>query len=153
MQYICAGEIRTLSLLTDLSNHLIGNRTAVSSLTDDALNSLISTLAATTEAKPKPLDYERGPATVPLKQIDVPFNSSFLEKNIASYRNFPRNMIQKEKVDVSKLVGKWIPNIAGKTFGISKSDFEELENVTGSSRIGEVLARWEEFEIRRTTIV
>ena len=153
MQYICAGETRTLSLLTDLSNHLIGNRTAVSSLTDDALNSLISTLAATTEAKPKPLDYERGPATVPLKQIDVPFHSSFLEKNIASYRNFPRNMIQKGKVDVSKLVGKWIPNITGKPFGISKSDFEELENVTGSSRIGEVLARWEEFETRRTTTV
>ena len=153
MQYICAGEIRALSLLTDLANHLIGKRIAISSLAEDKFASLVSKLAAATEAKPKPLDYERGPATVPLKQIDVPFHSSFLAKNIASYRTFLRNMIQKEKVDVSKLVGKWIPNITGKPFGIAKGDFEELEQVTGSYQVGEVLARWEEFETRRTTTI
>ncbi|KAG9240626.1 acyl transferase domain-containing protein [Calycina marina] len=149
LQYICAGETRALSLLTDLANYLVSESISPASLDDDAFTALISRLALATEAKPQPLDYERGPATVPLKQIDVPFHSSFLEKNVASYRTFLRDMIQKEKVDVEKLVAKWIPNITGKPFGISKADFMELEEVTGSRKISEVLARWEEFDARR----
>ncbi|KAH8590940.1 acyl transferase domain-containing protein [Bisporella sp. PMI_857] len=149
MQYICAGEIRALSLITDLANHLIAKRISPSKLSATDYTSLINILAVATEAKPKPLDYERGPATVPLKQIDVPFHSSFLEKNIASYRNFLRGMIKKEKVDASKLVGKWIPNITGKPFGIQKADFEELKKVTGSEYIDKVLKNWDGYETRR----
>jgi fatty acid synthase subunit beta len=71
-----------------------------------------------------------------------------LEKNIASYRNFLRGMIKKEKVDASKLVGKWIPNITGKPFGIQKADFEELKKVTGSEYIDKVLKNWDGYETR-----
>jgi fatty acid synthase subunit beta len=143
MQYICAGEIRALALMTEIANHLIKNKTSSFS------NTLIKSLATSVEARPKPLDYERGPATVPLKQIDVPFHSSFLSKNVPSYRKFLSNMILKEKVDPSLLVGKWIPNITGKPFGIQREDFEELERVTGSLRVRELLERWEEFMERR----
>jgi len=148
-QYICAGDIRALSLLTDLANHLISKKITFISLATNNLSSLVQTLATATEAKPKPIDYERGPATVPLKQIDVPFHSSFLAKNIPSYRNFLKGMIQKEKVDPQRLVGKWIPNITGRSFGIERSDFEELERVTGSARCGEILAGWDGIEERR----
>lgn len=141
-QYICAGEIRALSLLTDICNYLIKNKAPYSSLSSKLVASLASKNEETT-------DYERSPATVPLKQIDVPFHSSFLEKNIASYRQFLKGMIQREKVEVEKLIKKWIPNITGTPFGIERADFERLEGITGSVRCGEILAEWETFEERR----
>ena len=141
LQYICAGDVRALSLLTDLANHLVATGTLFSSLSEDSLTSLISALAATVAARPAPLDYERGPATVPLKTIDVPFHSSYLAPNIASYRKFLGGMIKKENVDLDKLVGKWVPNITGRPFGIKKDDWEELRRVTGSDRVQAVLQR------------
>jgi fatty acid synthase subunit beta len=141
MQYICAGDVRALSLLTDLANHLVATGTLFSSLSEDSLTTLIASLAAATAARRAPLDYERGPATVPLKTIDVPFHSSYLAPNIASYRKFLGGMIKKENVDLDKLVGKWVPNITGRPFGIANEDWEELGRVTGSERVQAVLQR------------
>lgn len=144
LQYICAGDVRALCLLTDLANHLIATGTLFSSVSEDSLSSLINSLAAAVvavAAGPAPLDYERGPATVPLKTIDVPFHSSYLAPNITSYRKFLSGMIKKENVDLDKLVGKWVPNITGRPFGIQKEDWEELERVTGSERVQAVLQR------------
>lgn len=137
LQYICAGEIRALALLTDVLNKLIASP-------NEDVEELIMTLAE----HPR-MDYERGPATVPLKQIDVPFHSSFLGKNIPSYRRFLHGMIKKEKVEVDKLVGRWVPNITGVPFGLQKGHFEELMKVTGSLKVGEILSKWEEYEQRR----
>jgi fatty acid synthase subunit beta len=141
LQYICAGDVRALSLLTDLANHLVATGTLFSSLSENSLTSLISSLAAAVVARPAPLDYQRGPATVPLKTIDVPFHSSYLAPNIASYRKFLGGMIKKENVDLNRLVGKWVPNITGRPFGIEKEDWEELGRVTGSERVQAVLQR------------
>lgn len=141
LQYICAGDVRALSLLTDLANHLVTTKTLFSSLSEYSLTSLINSLAAVVTARPAPLDYERGHATVPLKTIDVPFHSSYLAPNITSYRKFLSGMIKKENVDLDRLVGKWVPNITGRPFGIQKEDWEELERVTGSERVQAVLQR------------
>ena len=141
LQYICAGDVRALALLTDLANHLLSTTSLFSALSTDTLTDLIDSLAAAVAARPAPLDYKRGPATVPLKTIDVPFHSSYLAPNIASYRKFLAGMIKKDNVDLDKLVGKWVPNITGRPFGISKQDWEELGRVTGSERVQAVLER------------
>lgn len=141
LQYICAGDIRALSLLTDLANHLITTGTLFYSLSEPSLTSLINSLGAAITARPEPLNYERGPATVPLKSIDVPFHSSYLTPNIASYRKFLARMIKKENVDLDRLDGKWVPNITGRPFGIKREDWAELGRVTGSEHVQAVLQR------------
>lgn len=149
MQYICAGEIRALDCLTSIINYVLRQKINFTMMPETKLQQLVHECAAQTEAKPKPLDYERGPATVPLKQIDVPFHSSFLSGGVATYRRFLLSKIGREEIDPEKLVGKWIPNITGKPFGISRDHFEEMWRVTGSSRLREILDNWEVFEKRR----
>ena len=54
--------------------------------------------------------------------------------------------INKTSIDPGKLVGKYIPNVTAKPFQLSKEYFEEVYRLTNSPRIGNVLAKWEEYE-------
>ena len=110
------------------------------------LREIISECAKTTEAKPKPIDLQRGFATIPLKGIDVPFHSTFLRSGVKPFRSFLLKKINKTSIDPGKLVGKYIPNVTAKPFAITKEYFEEVYKLTNSPRIGQVLEHWEEYE-------
>ena len=99
-----------------------------------------------TEAKPRPLDLERGVATIPLKGIDVPFHSTFLRSGVKPFRSFLLRKINKTTIDPSKLIGKYIPNVTAKPFEISKEYFEEVYSLTNSPRIANILANWDKYE-------
>lgn len=107
---------------------------------------IIKECAKQTESKPKPLELQRGFATIPLKGIDVPFHSTFLRSGVKPFRSFLLKKINKTSIDPSKLVGKYIPNVTAKPFEISKAYFEEVYKLTNSPRIGNVLANWERYE-------
>lgn len=107
---------------------------------------IIRECAKQTEAKPKPVDLERGFATIPLKGIDVPFHSTFLRSGVKPFRSFLLKKINKTSIDPGKLVGKYIPNVTAKPFAISKDYFEEVYKLTNSPRIGNVLANWDKYE-------
>ena len=107
---------------------------------------IIKECAKQTEAKPKPIELQRGFATIPLKGIDVPFHSTFLRSGVKPFRSFLLKKINKTSIDPSKLVGKYIPNVTAKPFEISKEYFEEVYKLTNSPRIGNVLANWEQYE-------
>ena len=107
---------------------------------------IIQECAKQTESKPKPLELQRGFATIPLKGIDVPFHSTFLRSGVKPFRSFLLKKINKTSIDPSKLVGKYIPNVTAKPFEISKAYFEEVYKLTNSPRIGNVLANWERYE-------
>lgn len=106
---------------------------------------IIRGCAEQTEAKPKPIDLQRGFATIPLKGIDVPFHSTFLRSGVKPFRSFLLKKIQKTSIDPSKLVGKYIPNVTAKPFEITRDYFEEVFRLTNSPRIGHVLANWEKY--------
>lgn len=110
------------------------------------LREIIRECAQQTEAKPKPLNLDRGFATIPLKGIDVPFHSTFLRSGVKPFRSFLLKKINKTTIDPSKLVGKYIPNVTAKPFEISKEYFEEVYKLTNSPRIGHVLANWDKYE-------
>lgn len=112
----------------------------------EQLVDIIKECAKQTEAKPKPLDLQRGFATIPLKGIDVPFHSTFLRSGVKPFRSFLLKKINKTSIDPSKLVGKYIPNVTAKPFEISKAYFEEVYKLTNSPRIGNVLANWDKYE-------
>lgn len=110
------------------------------------LREIIRECVKQTEAKPKPLDLQRGFATIPLKGIDVPFHSTFLRSGVKPFRSFLLKNINKTSIDPNKLVGKYIPNVTAKPFEITKEYFEEVYKLTNSPRIGTVLANWEKYE-------
>ena len=106
-----------------------------------------------TEAKPRPLDLERGVATIPLKGIDVPFHSTFLRSGVKPFRSFLLRKINKTTIDPNKLIGKYIPNVTAKPFNISKEYFEEVYRLTSSPRIANILANWDKYEDGQKPVV
>jgi fatty acid synthase subunit beta, fungi type len=99
-----------------------------------------------TNAKPQPIDLQRGFAVIPLKGIDVPFHSTFLRSGVKPFRSFLLKKINKTSIDPSKLIGKYIPNVTAKPFELSKEYFEEVYKLTNSPRIAKVLEDWEKYE-------
>jgi fatty acid synthase subunit beta, fungi type len=107
---------------------------------------IIQECAKQTNAKPQPIDLQRGFAVIPLKGIDVPFHSTFLRSGVKPFRSFLLKKINKNSIDPSKLVGKYIPNVTAKPFEISKEYFEEVYKLTSSPRIAKVLEDWDKYE-------
>ncbi|KAF2857557.1 beta subunit of fatty acid synthase [Piedraia hortae CBS 480.64] len=153
-QYVCAGDLRALDTMTDVLNYLKAQRIDIQELTrtlsledvKQRLTDIIKECAKRTEAKPKPLDLQRGFATIPLKGIDVPFHSTFLRSGVKPFRSFLLKKINKTSIDPSKLIGKYIPNVTAKPFEVSREYFEEVYKLTNSPRIGNILANWEKYE-------
>jgi fatty acid synthase subunit beta, fungi type len=154
MQYVCAGDLRALDTLTGVTNYLKAQKIDIQQLMQTLsledvkahLVEIIRECAKQTEAKPKPLDLQRGFATIPLKGIDVPFHSTFLRSGVKPFRSFLLKKINKTTIDPSKLVGKYIPNVTAKPFELTKEYFEEVYKLTNSPRIGNILANWDKYQ-------
>lgn len=86
------------------------------------------------------MTLKRSLATIPLQGIDVPFHSAHLRPGVASYRNFLEERIPKTEVDPQKLVGKWIPNVMGTPFSLSREYVEGVYGLTQSPILKELLA-------------
>ena len=125
-------QLRALDTLISATNHLHVTPSA-------PLQPLVRTSAATAASKPQPITLARGVAAVPLHGIDVPFHSTFLRSGVQPFRNLLSQFIKKEKVDPKLLVGKYIPNLTGKPFEVSRAYFEEVAELTGSEEIGGIL--------------
>ncbi|KAF1974834.1 beta subunit of fatty acid synthase [Bimuria novae-zelandiae CBS 107.79] len=154
MQYVAAGDLRALDCLTNVTNYLKAQKIDIQSLMQTMsiedvkahLVEIIQECAKQTEAKPKPIDLQRGFATIPLKGIDVPFHSTFLRSGVKPFRNFLLKKIHKTSVDPAKLIGKYIPNVTAKPFALTKEYFEDVYKLTNSPKIGNILANWDKYE-------
>lgn len=153
-QYVCAGDLRALDCLTNVLNYLKSQKIDIQQLMqtmslEDVKSHLVEIIkkcAKQTEAKPKPIDLQRGFATIPLKGIDVPFHSTFLRSGVKPFRSFLLKKINKTSIDPSKLVGKYIPNVTAKPFELTKEYFEDVYRLTKSPRIGNILDNWDKYE-------
>ncbi|KAK4143317.1 acyl transferase domain-containing protein [Dichotomopilus funicola] len=154
MQYVCAGDLRALDTLGSVCNYLKISQIDIELLrksvqpeeVKEKLVEIIKGCAEKTLAKPKPLDLERGHATIPLKGIDVPFHSTFLRSGVKPFRSFLLKKINKTTIDPSKLVGKYIPNVTARPFAITKEYFEDVYRLTNSPKIGNILANWDSYQ-------
>jgi len=154
MQYVCAGDLRALDTLTNVLNYFKAKRIDIQHLMQtqslDAVQAqlvdIIRQCAAQTEAKPTPLELQRGFATIPLRGIDVPFHSTFLRSGVKPFRSFLLKKINKTSIDPSKLVGKYIPNVTARPFELTKEYFEDVYRLTKSPKIGHILENWERYE-------
>ncbi|KAJ6153761.1 Fatty acid synthase subunit beta [Penicillium chermesinum] len=140
MQYVAAGDNRALDCLTNLLNYLKAQNIDIPALMQSMsledvkahLVTMIKECAKQTEAKPKPIELERGFATIPLKGIDVPFHSTFLRSGVKPFRSFLLKKINKTTIDPSKLIDKYIPNVTARPFQITKEYFEDVYRLTNS---------------------
>lgn len=156
-QYVCAGDLRALDCLANVTNYLKAQNIDIQALMqhmqlDDVkaqLVRIIKECAQKTEMKPRPLELQRGFATIPLKGIDVPFHSTFLRSGVKPFRSFLLKKINKTSIDPSKLIGKYIPNVTAKPFQITKEYFEDVYKLTSSPKIKEILTNWDKYENAR----
>ncbi|ETN42931.1 uncharacterized protein HMPREF1541_02089 [Cyphellophora europaea CBS 101466] len=154
MQYVCAGDLRALDILSNVLNVLKMQKIDIHSLMqemelDDVkehLMDIIRECKKKTMAKPQPIELERGFATIPLKGIDVPFHSTFLRSGVKPFRSFLLKKINKTSIDPAKLVGKYIPNVTAKPFALTKEYFTEVMELTGSPKIAKILEDWDKYE-------
>lgn len=153
MQYVCAGDLRALDCLTGVTNYLKVQKIDIRHLMDTLsmeemkakLVAIIKECAEQTETKPKPLELQRGFATIPLRGIDVPFHSTFLRSGVKPFRSFLLKKINKTSIDPAKLIGKYVPNVTARPFEITKEYFEDVYRLTNSPRIGNILANWDKY--------
>ena len=153
MQYVCAGDLRALDTLTNVTNYLKAQRIDINALMQSMsledvkahLVEIIKGCAEQTMAKPQPIELQRGFATIPLKGIDVPFHSTFLRSGVKPFRSFLLKKIHKTSIDPSKLIGKYIPNVTARPFELTKEYFEDVYRLTNSPKIGNILANWDRY--------
>ncbi|KAH9897169.1 beta subunit of fatty acid synthase [Xylariomycetidae sp. FL2044] len=160
MQYVCAGDLRALDTLTSVTNFLKAQKVDINQLQNDLspeevkehLVDIIKGCAQQTEAKPKPLDLQRGFATIPLKGIDVPFHSTFLRSGVKPFRNILLKKINKTSIDPNKLVGKYIPNVTARPFELTKEYFQNVYDLTSSPKIAQILMNWDSYQDSATGV-
>jgi len=153
-QYVCAGDLRALDTLGGVTNFLKQQQLNIEEMKQtmkeedvkEQLREIIQGCMQQTEAKPKPLELQRGYATIPLRGIDVPFHSTFLRSGVKPFRSFLLKKINKTTIDPAKLVGKYIPNVTAKPFALTKEYFEEVYSLTNSPKIASILANWDKYQ-------
>jgi fatty acid synthase subunit beta len=91
---------------------------------------------------------KRGMATVPLAGVDVPFHSSLLRPRMGAFRRVLQESLNLDRVKPQRLVGKYIPNITGEPFELSKEYIESVYKITGSESLKDVLDNWATWESR-----
>ncbi|KAJ2847896.1 fatty acid synthase alpha subunit Lsd1, partial [Coemansia erecta] len=89
----------------------------------------------------------KGHATTPLSGIDVPFHSSKLLPCVAPLRHMLGQRIRPGKVDISLLDSRYVPNLTGLPFSVSREYFELASKLTQSPVLGSVLEKWDDASL------
>jgi fatty acid synthase subunit beta, fungi type len=144
-QYVCAGDLRALDCLQFVLDDIKGIQLE-NPLDAQTLASVVGQHASRYEGLAAPsVELRRGCATVPLLGVDVPFHSSFLSDRREPFKQVLLASLEKGRIDPMRLVQKYIPNVTGTPFDITKEYFEEVLRVTNSKTVNGVLNEWEEY--------
>ncbi|KAJ3199242.1 3-oxoacyl-[acyl-carrier-protein] synthase, partial [Entophlyctis luteolus] len=154
-QYVLAGSLTNLDVLRRVLNkikglnmnfaELVKTKTiseievVLDGICDEAIASAKAQIATSGRLVP-----ERGVATIPLPGIDVPFHSSFLLNGVTPFREILRKSFNPTKLNVSLLLGKYIPNLTAKPFALTKEYFLMVYDQTQSPPIKKTLDEWDD---------
>ncbi|KAL2823455.1 acyl transferase domain-containing protein [Aspergillus cavernicola] len=143
-QYVCSGTAANLYVLGKLIDHIA--EVPNGSLAGDSeslpeMHPVIETLLGETRTLPRPIQLQRGKATVPLEGIDVPFHSSHLRNTVDRFRQcLLRPGFLVDNVDVEQLVGRYIPNLMARPFSLDREYIREAFELTGSPILEDMLS-------------
>ncbi|KAK4153968.1 beta subunit of fatty acid synthetase [Chaetomidium leptoderma] len=161
-QYVCAGDLRALDVLQRVCDDLKERGGGGAGPLEDDLQQALARVTTTTDTTttteaagggavggpyagklPQQIQLKWGVATVPLAGVDVPFHSSLLRPRMNAFRRVLQESLNLDRVRPQRLVGKYIPNITGAPFALSREYFESVYQITASEALGEVLDNWE----------
>ena len=153
-QYVLAGELFALDLLTNMLNamhvrlskekHII-IASLDKKILEDQLNGFFEHALTMTDSKTKQsvrINLEKGYASIPLPGIDVPFHSSFLLGGVEPFRAYLSRKIEPTMVDVATLSGHYVPNLTAKAFEVSHAYVSCIFDCSKSPVIGKILNEW-----------
>ncbi|PVU85583.1 hypothetical protein BB559_006933 [Furculomyces boomerangus] len=167
-QYVIAGELRLLKAFAKITDYLSFNKLELARL-EKMINTekesqleyesvlkkvilevlqLVDSEAKMTGSATQKYVLERSNCTIPLPGIDVPFHSSFLNPGVDFIRQLSLNTYKPENIVTDFLEGRYIPNIVGKPFQLSKDYFELVYKHTNSPIIMDAIKNWNESEMK-----
>lgn len=153
-QYVAAGDLRALDTLTNTLNFVkiqkIDITRLLKSMTKEKvaeeLTAIVAKVSKDSLAKPQPITLKRGFACIPLRGISVPFHSSYLRSGVKPFKRFLVKKIPKSAIKPACLINRYIPNLTGRPFKLTKDYFQYVYKLTHSDKIKEILDNWESYE-------
>ncbi|APT85305.1 type I polyketide synthase [Corynebacterium aquilae] len=96
-------------------------------------------------------------ALIMIPGIDVPFHSSRLRDGVADFRDHLDRLLPHE-IDLSVLVGRYIPNLVARPFELSREFVESMTEVVSSPLLDEILSDFDraaadEQKLARTILI
>ncbi|RMZ44106.1 hypothetical protein AFCA_013146 [Aspergillus flavus] len=148
-QYVCSGTSTNLYVLGKLMDHIAqcpSGAKQVQAMRDSTdastmeLYRVIRDLLHHAKTLPRPIELQRGQATIPLQGIDVPFHSSHLRSTVNVFRQcLLRPGLLVGNVDAEELEGKYIPNLMAQPFSLDEKYIRQAFDLTQSPVLGEIL--------------
>ncbi|KAI8326430.1 hypothetical protein GQ54DRAFT_336614 [Martensiomyces pterosporus] len=135
-QYVVAGSLVLLAAMGSVIDRVAEQRVDV---TGEVGRGAIGDIAAEALASTGGAPLKRGRATVPLAGIDVPFHSTQLAPGVEPFREYLLSKIDPSSVDYSTLHNRYIPNLTGLPFEVSRDYFKLVHDLTESPVIGKHL--------------
>ncbi|KAH6719177.1 fatty acid synthase subunit beta dehydratase [Leptodontidium sp. MPI-SDFR-AT-0119] len=139
-QYVATGSLRALACLSTVTDHLAKTAYILIqdiNILDASLDAMVADAAASVATESSSIKLKRGVATVPLEGVDVPFHSTFLLPRMPAFRHVLKTYIP--HVDAGRLVGKWVTNVTGKPFDISREAVQDVYEKTQSRVLEDLL--------------
>jgi fatty acid synthase subunit beta len=141
-QYVATGSVKALACLSAVTDQLASKAPILAhdnNILDASLDAMVANAAAWVTTQPSSMKLKRGVATVPLEGIDVPFHSTFLLPRMPAFRHVLETYIP--SVDAQRLVGKWVTNVTGNPFDISREAIQQVYEKTQSPVLADLLEK------------
>ncbi|KAJ2855196.1 fatty acid synthase alpha subunit Lsd1, partial [Coemansia erecta] len=148
IQYIVAGEIRLLAALAQLLDRMaIEGSKQDETIIDSILSKLLDNKHETSDDQEHIPSMLATRATVAVPGIDIPFHSSLLRPGVDVFRRLLLQHLPVSHVQVSRLRGRYIPNLTAEPFDVSKHYFEMVQKITGSEVLAQKLYSWDNKDL------
>ncbi|KAI8318066.1 FabD/lysophospholipase-like protein, partial [Martensiomyces pterosporus] len=128
-QYVVAGSLALLAAMGSVIGRVAEQGVDV---TGEVGRTAIGDIAAEALASTGGAPLKRGRATVPLAGIDVPFHSTQLAPGVEAFREYLLSKVDPSSVDYSILYNRYIPNLTGLPFEVSRDYFKLVHDLTKS---------------------
>ncbi|KAL3426493.1 Fatty acid synthase subunit beta 1 [Phlyctema vagabunda] len=141
-QYVATGSLRALTCLSTVMDQLACEAPCLNhdnNSLDASLDSMVGNAAAKVAIQSSSVKLKRGLATIPLEGVDVPFHSTLLLPRMPAFRHVLETFIS--SVDAQRLVGKWVTNVTGKPFDISREAIQQVYEKTQSQVLKDLLEK------------
>ncbi|ORX65063.1 hypothetical protein DL89DRAFT_287500 [Linderina pennispora] len=136
-QYIVTGHIESLTAMCRIIDRLSAESITLAEIEEG--EEITKTINGILNEHPHTRVLQTGIATIAIPGIDAPSHSSQLSASINTFRRVLDSRIPHIKRLTSLLCGRYIPNLTGEPFEITKEYFDRVYSITHSPVIEDIL--------------